>query len=134
VITRKQADVLVAEVCERARAINAGDYAHRIVRLEVFGSYLTDKDPLGDLDLMVTLAPAYDDLAQQRNAEDRARAGRTFRNLIEDVYWPKEEVHRALKNRKRAISIHDASERQALIDDYGSTFREIFNAPRQYTP
>lgn len=56
-VTRARADKMVAELPARAEAMNADPrYMHLISRIAVFGSYLTDKPTLGDLDTAIEYA------------------------------------------------------------------------------
>lgn len=115
-IKRATADRLISEVIRVATCVNTDrDYFFRVTKLLVFGSYLTDCPTLGDVDLAVELEPwvAGSDrdsdavLAYANQAED---AGRRFSSMFERLYWPTEEIHRALKGSSKAVSIHRAAE------------------------
>lgn len=55
-INRAKADKVVAALIERANAINARtDLAYHVVLIHVFGSYLTDTDDLGDVDICAVI-------------------------------------------------------------------------------
>lgn len=131
-IKRETAERYVQDVIQRAREINQGAYAWRVEQIEVFGSYLTDKPVLGDIDLMVTLVPRYADpdqheqilLERQKTAPSKwIRARPSWAR----AYWPVEEVHQAIRGQNKSISIHTADERQPLIDG-GAEFESIFDA------
>jgi predicted nucleotidyltransferase len=129
-LKRQTADHFVELIRERAEEVNRGPYAYRVKRIEVFGSYLTDKQDLGDLDVLVTLRPRYAEQSQfEALAEDRRRAaeqaGRAFPLHLNRIYWPTEEVHRALRRRNRTISIHHDTEREPLAR-HGATFQTIY--------
>lgn len=76
---RRTADRLVAELLDRVRTLNAD--AHNPVcaaRVRAFGSYITEEDTLGDIDLVVELTTRYganlgDELAHAKQF-DRLRA------------------------------------------------------------
>lgn len=56
-ITRKTADRIVAEFMLRVEQVNASKvYAYRVDRVVAFGSYVTDRPDLGDIDLAISLA------------------------------------------------------------------------------
>ena len=59
-LKRAEADRLLAQVIKRAKYINANpqEYPARVTLLVVFGSYLTDKPVLGDLDIAVEMEAA----------------------------------------------------------------------------
>lgn len=56
-LKRTDADNLLMRVLDRAKKINAQaeDYGRKVTKIAVFGSYLTDKSLLGDLDLAIEL-------------------------------------------------------------------------------
>ena len=57
-VTRETADRLLDNLLTRAKEIDADpQYLYGISRLAVFGSYLTAKDKLGDIDIAVELGP-----------------------------------------------------------------------------
>lgn len=131
-IKRATAAAYIPEIIARAQAINNREYAWAITRIEVFGSYLTDKPVLGDLDLMVTLAPRYADQDRQAAIMEtrQSHAPNAWRNRNPSwmvYFWPKEEVHRMLRDGKRHISIHEFDERAQLVT-MGASFESIFGA------
>lgn len=56
-LSRAEADRLLSAAIEEAQRINADASLCYKVALEVFGSYLSDKQLIGDLDLALTLSP-----------------------------------------------------------------------------
>ncbi len=111
-ITREKADRLLKELIERAMSINANDdYACYVERLSVFGSYLSDKASLGDLDIFYKITPKYEGAQYMERRNQRIRlafkAGRVFPNYVEKICWPEREVLLALKTRKKGLSLHD---------------------------
>jgi hypothetical protein len=111
-ITREKANQLLKELIERAIAINANEaYVCYIERLSVFGSYLSDKRLLGDLDVFfkITRKCEGDEYKKKRDQRIKLafRLGRVFPNFIEQLYWPEREVLLALKTRKKGLSLHD---------------------------
>src|SRR5258708_5087610 len=101
-LTRTTADRNLSELIERARAANRSpDFTYRIERLTVFGSYLTDKTRLGDVDVACKLAPRF--TGERQDFVERARmqaahaTGRRFSNLTEEIGWPEREVVLFLK-------------------------------------
>ncbi len=123
-IKRATAERYIQLLCDRATTVNSGPYAYHIERLEVFGSYLSDKNPIGDLDVMVTmrLRETTDTHDIDSMLESRRKAadisGKTFPSFLDRIVWPTEEVHRILRQHNYGISIHDSSERPYLTGDF----------------
>lgn len=120
-ITRKTAERLVAEFLNRVRAINAcDDYVYRVKQVIVFGSYLTDRPDLGDIDLAITLQFRLDDPdRRERQCQERIQQaldkGRTFRTYFEEVSWPQMEIYQYLKGRSSSLSFHDSIREQEFL-------------------
>lgn len=104
-ITRATADRLLAEVLDRAVALNADPRKIvRIERIRVFGSYLDPSvERLGDLDLELRVARRPD--ASQSSLEYAIASGRRFASSTQQLMWPREELARLLRNRSTAINI-----------------------------
>lgn len=104
-ITRRKADSLLAELLTRAEEINRDPTSHyKVIKISVFGSYLTDAPYLGDVDLFVELSA----------------------HPIELGTWKILELHeqtlRRLRDNSRALSIHPLSDLDAL----GVTPRDLY--------
>lgn len=115
-LKRATADRIVSELLDRVDEVNSSEYyLYEVENVVVFGSYLTDRERINDIDLAVTLTPKEKDperqfeLEQQR-AADAAEAGRHFRNFVEHLGWARNELLLFLKSRSRAISFHDPDE------------------------
>ena len=110
-ITREKANMLLKELLERAEAINANhEFVYYIERLSVFGSYLSDKPMLSDLDIFYKMTHKFQD--EKREKDDQRidlalKTGRVFPNFIEQLHWPEREVLLALKTKKKGLSLHD---------------------------
>lgn len=111
-IHRNTADKRIQELLNRIELVNKKD--HYLLKVEiayVFGSYLSNKDRISDIDIAIDLQPKeknddkYFTLCQQRRA-DVAAKGKRFRNLTEELCWPIIEVHQFLKSHSRSLSIH----------------------------
>lgn len=111
-IKRATADKLYQQFLERVKLINAADeYAYKIKKVILFGSYLGDSSDVGDIDLAIELELRSDDpdtrsemMAQRvRVAEE---AGREFASTWQRLSWPTQEIFLLLKARSRAISLH----------------------------
>ena len=114
-ITRAKANELLQNLIERAKSINENpEFVFFVQRIEVFGSYLTDKELLGDLDVGVKLDRRYKGRLftqhNQQRIEMAKSCGRSFNNSTDQLNWPYLEVILMLKARKRGLSIHDINE------------------------
>ena len=65
-ISRQKADGLLNAVIQNARKINADpSVCYNIERIDVFGSYLSDKQQLGDLDLAFSFSADFKDMSHE---------------------------------------------------------------------
>lgn len=121
-IRRKTGEDRLAEFLGRVHLLNADDnWAHRVTKVLVFGSYLTDKSWLGDVDVAIRLEPRpkYQDrwsdvlLARAGEAETR---GIRFSRFVDRLGWAEREAKRFLKSRSRSLSLHDLEREQVLLN------------------
>lgn len=129
-IQRKTADRLLRELLDRADIVNSDPhFLFQVKHIVVFGSYLSDADELGDVDVAIHTErkePDWDThvaLEDQRIAAAR-NAGRTFRNYEEEVAWPETEIYRFLRSRSAGLSIHDLRSDARIIA--AGPFRAVF--------
>lgn len=114
-ISKTKATGILNDLIERAQSINKNeDLVFLVERMEVFGSYLTEKELLGDLDVGVKLTRRYNDSRFTKHNQERIKlaksGGRKFNNSTDELNWSFWEVILMLKARKRGLSIHDISE------------------------
>jgi hypothetical protein len=111
---------MVQALPERAMQLN-GDprYHHFAVRLAVFGSYLTDKPVLGDLDIFAQFVAR-----RQRGKEDWVQFRTHFPppasidyDWFRRLQWPESKFRRDLKL-GRDMHIHDWAELEMLGCSY----------------
>jgi predicted nucleotidyltransferase len=119
-ISRTTADKTLKAFLQRVRAVNADpDYLETITGVIVFGSFLSARKELGDVDVGIRLErkamgdELFMQLAEMRRKLAQER-GRRFRNLSEWVTWPSHEIWMFLKSRANQLSIHDFRELQRL--------------------
>lgn len=115
-IPRAKADLLVAALLDRADEVNRDPhFLIAVRRIRVFGSYTTGAPDLADIDLVVELERKEPD--QQRFEalrNERARAeGRVFRDFLDELAWPEQEVKKFLRNRSPYLSLHGAHDKVA---------------------
>lgn len=119
-IPRQKADQLLNELITKAREINLNDeLLYLVERIKVFGSYLSSKNMLGDVDVAVKLKRKKEgaefDKASIKRIEIALENGRRFSNVINQIYWPHTEVMMLLKTRKKGLSLHD-EDRDAIVN------------------
>lgn len=118
-ISRAKADLLLQELLERVREVNRSkEYVYKVVKVGVFGSYLTNASVLGDLDVAVALerkamGNTYMELCKKRIAI-AFKKGRRFNNYIEELDWPRREVLMHLSTRKKGLSMHIEGDDEVL--------------------
>jgi len=116
-LPRLQADALLAQVLVKAASVNEHPEKHGcvVIRVVVFGSYLTQKEVLGDLDIGVELK----ELPRPGAHDERAR----YRDWSRGMASPSTKVRSLLRLRKpKQISIHDFDEVLRL----GTPYRLVF--------
>jgi predicted nucleotidyltransferase len=108
-VSRVSAERILREFLITVRLANErSELAFSIESVVVFGSYLTDRTHLNDLDVAVELQLKESNsrtFEQHWKARLAAAPGRRFANMSEQLDWPKREVIMFLKNRSRAISL-----------------------------
>ncbi len=130
-ITRKTADRKLEEFLKRIKQVEVdANFLFKVKRAFVFGSFLSDKERIGDIDIAVELAPKEGNRKKfsetYRRKVDKAEvSGRTFKNFVDLYAWPENEVWLALKARSRGLSLHQFDARMTKISKhvliYGDT-------------
>jgi len=118
-ISRQKATQLLNELIERAKSINSNDeLVYVIESLRVFGSYLSENDALGDLDvgfkLTARLAGEEFTLQNQKRIDLARSNNKSFSSFIDELCWPNKEVMLMLKNNQRGLSLHDVETDQVF--------------------
>lgn len=111
-IRRATADRVLSAFMERVHEVNRNDYyLFKVTRVVLFGSYLSDKEMLGDVDVAIDIKRKQEDweehqrLSRQRIAEAKDR-GRVFEWWYAEDMWPENETMLFLKSRSRALSLY----------------------------
>jgi hypothetical protein len=109
-LLRAEADRLLGLVIAKARYVNAHpeEYPYGIQTIAVFGSYLTDKSVLGDLDIGVEVV--------------RVRAPEYFGHYARDIHWAEKATKALRLRRPRVISVHWLAEVKAMKAPYKEVF------------
>ena len=114
-LTRKTATRKLREFRERVREVNANPYyLYKVKKVVLFGSYLTVRERINDIDVAIEVGPKHGSAEQEeRNGWRRREArdqGKRFSNFTDEMFWPEIEVMKFLKSRSRAISLHRTSD------------------------
>lgn len=118
---RATADAEVVALIERANEINKRDeLVCYISKITVFGSYLTDNDDLGDIDLIIETASRRD----SHTDESHYRADSSGKSLdwMGGLYYGEREVKQLLRARKARLSFCSTT----LLDQLDTKFKVIF--------
>jgi hypothetical protein len=115
-VNRAKAEKLLADFLRRVAGVNArDDLLHWVTEVRVFGSYLTDSDDLGDLDLAIDLERRPVEKTGEYSwanacVEMARRSGKTFGTYMDELVYPERLVRQLIKNRSPYISLHDTKE------------------------
>ena len=131
-ISRKTADRIVSEVVERAKVINASPYPkfmYFVKKIAVFGSYLTDKEKLGDVDIAVLLERKEE--CERGNWEDDADEcirihNKNVYNFFQVMSFPEKIVYQTLRNKSKSLSIHQYDELERMIKKWGTENKAVY--------
>lgn len=132
-IKRKTAEAALSGLLKIVEQYNSDpDKILTVETVVVFGSFLIDKEELGDLDVAVKHRDR-DPNADRGEIWDAYtnRSGRTFSNIVDRLFWPSTELHQILKQRKRTISIQDWDAFLRLAHKAGDSFqyKVVFGDP-----
>lgn len=121
---RKSVDKAYKDFMGRVSEINKDDnYLYKVEKVVVFGSYLSDKEYLSDLDLAIRLTSKFKtDEGElfgykcEQKTKLAQKNGRRFGNIAEYYSWPQTEVLLRLKNRSAIISLHYIDQDEEIIE------------------
>ena len=134
-LLRRTAERLVEELLQRMVILNEDPrFLARVEKAIVFGSYLGDKDRLGDVDVAVHIVPRLTDPLKHREANDRRiseeeHLGRRFSSIIDRLFWWQHEAMLFLRNRRRGLSLHDYGSIRDIVE--ASPHALIFPKPER---
>lgn len=130
-VTRATGEKLLAGLLSRVEEVNRGDYAYYVGAVVLFGSFLTDKERPGDIDVGVDVLqkPDFKEHAERRVRLAEAR-GRDF-SWWNQLWWPLREVIMFLKGGSKALSIHTMpGDVYELMKDPAFQYRLLFGRLR----
>lgn len=111
-LPRVRAEKLVKETIARCSEANLnGDFTHYVKGLHVFGSYNSESPDLGDVDLVIEIAPrpGIGNVALASSARTKA-LGKQPRNYGDEIMFGQHEVLRFVKGRSPYMSTHNPTE------------------------
>jgi len=121
---RKTAEQKLQQLLERVKRVNQSEeFIYGVSKVAVFGSYLTNRPRINDIDVAVEYVRKHADSEEHlRAADQRLRVawenGRRLDIIADRVLWPRMEVSLFLKSRSRAISLHEFDELSSLDTEY----------------
>lgn len=128
-IKRTTADRMVGEFIDRVKAVNADQsYAYIVTRVILFGSYVnSDRDMIGDIDIGYEVKPRFSGSLWKDIERSKQSAYTAHCSIVDRLYWPCEEVLKAIRGRNRYISLHSIGiDSKAIFSD---VHREIDLCP-----
>ena len=126
-IHRKTAEKNLQKLLDRAKTVNSDDYyLYRVSKVIIFGSYLSTQDRINDIDVAVELISKINDKDERARAENDKinEAQRPFINIVDRMFWPRNEVMMFLKSRSPSISLHTVDDEILKICDYKIIYEE----------
>jgi predicted nucleotidyltransferase/predicted transcriptional regulator len=110
-ISRRTAEKKISELLDRVKIVNTSDnFLYKVKRVAVFGSYLTDKEKINDIDVDIILKEKYPheiQLAKEKACVQKAfEEGKEFRSHFEQLFYAHSLTRKFLKHRSRALSLH----------------------------
>lgn len=124
---RMRAEGLLSELLHRVREANEDPkLAYKIDAVVVYGSYLSGRDRIGDVDVAIKLRPRLQAHQAQEALENQARdRGPHFRNIVESICWPQIEVLRFLKARSPWLDVKSISDLEGLFRSGARVSHEV---------
>ena len=114
-ISRKKADEIYQAFMQRVAEVNSNDYyLVRVKSVILFGSYLTDSEELGDVDIFLDLEnkdiPDIHERLEERCRELHQTTTRGDGNFLAYLYLPTSEVHLFLKSKSKYLHLSSSSD------------------------
>jgi len=124
-IPRAKGEGMVADLLTRARSINESpQLLCRISKITVFGSFVTDAEDLGDIDVSVEIKRKHvEGMRWTEAAVSRTEASGRQLDYSEKLAYPEREVMLLLKNRNRYIQFCSP----IMLEDFDTPKRVIFS-------
>jgi len=114
-LLRKTADKKLEEFLERVHELNSNErYPYKVTKVILFGSYITDKERINDVDIGFEYTQKSKDEDEfkrmcELSVQKAKEHGKQLTTYMDQLYWPYQEMLLFLKSRSRVISLHEAS-------------------------
>lgn len=115
---------------ERVDEINSSDlFLHEVTKVTIFGSYLSNSNYLGDLDLVVEIDRKISDhrefnLKQAALIQDAINSGIKIQDYTHELYFSELKTRKYLKNGSPILSVHDAYDGILKIADHKVVYQK----------
>ncbi len=115
-ISRATAGAALAGFLERCEVVRRDpSYLFTVAKAVLFGSMLTDKPKVSDVDIAIQLVAKEKDATlhaelEREQTRDAMRHGRRFSNMVEEIFWPQTRVRMFLKGRSRVIQFSEITD------------------------
>jgi len=124
-ISKKTAEQNINGMLEVVKVINSTDdkhmYPYKIKNIYVFGSFLSEKEKLGDIDIFIDFECRWDDLREMYEEFHFVRPHLYNQGIIGYIEWhgnAKYHILKMLRNNKKSFSFHEMDEFETLIKKY----------------
>lgn len=111
-LKKQLAETKVDQFLKRVSIVNADpSYLYSVTLVIIFGSYLSEKKVIGDIDIAIELKakekdPAISNLLREKKMKEAKLAGKQFSSWMKGLSWPHHEVWKFLKSRSRGLNLH----------------------------
>lgn len=126
-VTKSSAEILIKELIERAKLGNElpkKEMPFRVLKLEVFGSFLTDKEKLGDIDILFEMECKYLNSDSEMNKMFSDYTNKNVRAPISSLNaWPFSIMF--LRNKKKSYSFHGMSDIENIENEIGEKVNRV---------
>lgn len=119
-VLRSTANKHLALLLKRVEVVNDDPkYLFKVSEVVLFGSYLTDSEKVGDIDIAIKTEWKSEHPKVKGNnktdvsvkhAEEAESQGRNFGTYLDYLAWPEYEVRLYLKSKSRVISLHSIND------------------------
>jgi hypothetical protein len=131
-ISRAQADRLQKDFLVRVQNLNSDkSQLYRAGKVVIFGSYLTNQETVGDIDIAIRLDRRPEFLERWpevvlARAEAAEKRGRRFRGFLDRLAWAETETKRYLRGGVRSLSLHNWTMEEPWLQ--GGAHKVLFEA------
>jgi len=128
-VTRKTSEKIIEKLLERINHLNSLDKlecCHYISKVILFGSILTDKEKLGDIDVFIELKEKFDKSERMKMSKLYSRLAPSNCNFVERMSYFEINTWKLLKNKSKSLSLHAMWEFEELINEPGFKYEIIF--------